>query len=153
MKKVILILGCLLALCACTKDSPEQVEMEGTWKLIRHDYSYSFDGEPLKQSSTEYKEENQPVWIITKEDGYYSATGDDGYLTPSTFTFNDGTVLFDEPRLFYYQKEYKVVSLTDDTMEWRSDVYNNHYQGPMSTGVYDVNYLESHTVLLFQRSL
>jgi len=158
MRQFVFFLCCAIAVTACQKgtvDTEKNLDeglLEGSWCLVSDSFSSQIDGNaPWREWSNQYEAGLQPVWVFRKEaDGSYSATGpDNGNVT---FSYDKGQISVLGNRLFYNQKEYSILSLTKDAMEWRRDYYDNNYRAS-SSFPYDVHYLEEHTVLAFRKSL
>ena len=153
MRRFVFAIICVTAISACTKETFDEELLVGTWNLVSCDYDREINGEaaaPYNQNHQKFEPEDQPVWVIEKTDeGYsiYSPVSDTPQI--NRFTVNDRRLTFENRRLFFYENEYDIVSLSKDSMEWRCDLYDNDFYPPFDA---IPHYRAEHSVLVFQRA-
>ncbi len=141
----------LLLMMGCQKEERLDTSLlPGTWSIEYLQRISKIDGIQNEDFIMDLDEENPTVWTIeeTAEGSYVIYNAPDKYQ----FTLSeDNLVSFTNNRSFYNGKEYQIVHLSNDLMEWKLDMTDNNYYNPPFMMDYSVHYREVHGVIKFKR--
>lgn len=146
----------LLSLSACSKDSFQWDNLEGSWLFTRYQLDYSIDG--IARPSTDYDfsvEKNDGVEIgirIVKDGDAYRGTALplNGSATYFRLIVENNHLICIGGKI-YAIDDWEVTALTPGTMVLTKDIVRDDYRHPASSGDLQPHHYEGHQVLTLSK--